>query len=158
MFMIRVKIPPIKILMVKKAKEPKSPKEKKPKKTTPKTIEKNEFKTQANFTLRELEAESSTLKVYKAKIQHQLHFLNIEEIMLRKHLEIWEANKNLPISEIKKKIVEETNKLKQMDEKKDKPTEKSEPQVSTEVTETKEISQKNSQPEVIQIDDETLKK
>lgn len=97
----------------------KEPKEKKTKiKKGPKGVEKNEFKTQANFTLRELEAESSTLKVYRHKIQNQLHFLNIEEILLRKHLEIWESNKNLTISEIKKKITEETNRLKRTEEKK----------------------------------------
>jgi molybdopterin synthase catalytic subunit len=49
--------------------------------------EKKDFKTQANYNLRELEAENNTLGNYKMKIVHQMNVLQIEEHIMRKSIE-----------------------------------------------------------------------
>lgn len=52
--------------------------------------EKKDFKIQANYTLRELEAENSTLTSFKDRINQQMTVLQIEETLIRRSLDILE--------------------------------------------------------------------
>jgi len=64
------------------------------------------MKFQINQTLKELEVESTTLKVLKQKLNYQLHLLQVEEQLIKNHLEIYERNEFDSLQEIEEKIFE----------------------------------------------------
>jgi hypothetical protein len=68
------------------------------------TEENEEKELQINQALKELEVESTTLKILKQKLSYQLHLLQVEEQLIKNHLSIYEENPNDSLEQIELKI------------------------------------------------------
>jgi hypothetical protein len=66
--------------------------------------ENEEKELQINQALKELEVESTTLKILKQKLSYQLHLLQVEEQLIKNHLSIYEENSNDSLEQIESKI------------------------------------------------------
>jgi hypothetical protein len=66
--------------------------------------ENEEKELQINQALKELEVESTTLKILKQKLSYQLHLLQVEEQLIKNHLSIYEENPNDSLEQIESKI------------------------------------------------------